>query len=82
MPYMNLTLSHADIELILSALNTHQTALCETWERVSDRGGHVQAAEINSRMSRVDHIGALLREYARQAPTDSQLLAALGPCGR
>jgi len=57
-------LTRADIDTLLAALNTHQTTLCDAWDRATDRAGHAQAAEINRRMAHVDRLAAALRDAA------------------
>lgn len=55
-------LTGSDIDLLLAALNTHQTSLCESWERATDRGRRAEAEELNRRMHRVDQVAATLRD--------------------
>lgn len=64
LPSTPVALTRADIDTLLAALNTHQTTLCEAWDRATDRAGHAQAAEINRRMAHVDRLAATLRDAA------------------
>ena len=57
-------LTRADIDTLLAALNTHQTTLCEAWDRANDRRSRAMADNVYRRMAHVDRLAQALRDAA------------------
>lgn len=62
MTTVHLTLTDSEIDQLLLALNTHQTALCDAWRKARERGSSRTIADsLERRIDRVDVLAATLR---------------------
>lgn len=63
---VSVTLAGADLDLLLVALGTHGSRLCESWNEATARGGDAQAREVARLLGQVDHLARALREANRR----------------
>lgn len=61
MTTVHLTLTDSEIDQLLLALNTHQSALCDAWRKARERGSLTIAESLERRIDRVDVLAATLR---------------------
>lgn len=61
MTICHLTLTDSEIDQLLLALNTHQTALCDAWRTARERGSRSMAENLERRLNRADVLAATLR---------------------
>ena len=61
MTIAHLTLTDSEIDQLLLALNTHQTALCDAWRKAREQGSRSMAESFERRITRVDVLAATLR---------------------
>ena len=61
MPQLTVTLTDSEVDLLLLALNTHCTALCDAWRKAREQGSQSMAASFERRLDRVDALAATLR---------------------